>query len=112
MAKSASTASNIDSSLGLRAIALFKGLKGVLVLAVGSGALLLVHRDVQRLAERLVAHFNLNPASHYPRIFLQMAKTCWTSSRSFNCRPPMTGAFDVVRSTTVRRANLSSSDLP
>jgi len=89
MAKSASTGSHIDSSLGLRAIALFKGLKGLLVLAAGSGALLLVHRDVQRLAERLVAHFNLNPASHYPRIFLQMA----TKATPAHLRLAAAGAF-------------------
>jgi uncharacterized membrane protein (DUF2068 family) len=61
------------ASFGLRAIAAFKAAKGLLVLMAGSGALLLVHRDVQGLAEQLVAHFNLNPASRYPRIFLEMA---------------------------------------
>jgi hypothetical protein len=37
MAKANSTLSHLDSSLGLRTIALFKGLKGLLVLAAGSG---------------------------------------------------------------------------
>ncbi len=45
----------------------------MLVLVVGSGLLLLVHRNVQDFAERLVAHAHLNPAGRYPRIFLKVA---------------------------------------
>ena len=59
--------------LGLRAVALFEAAKGLLVLVAGSGILLLLHRDVQAIAERLVTHLHLNPASHYPRIFLHVA---------------------------------------
>jgi len=47
--------------------------KGILVLVVGFGLLSLVHHDVQRFAERLVAHLHLNPAAHYPRIFIDLA---------------------------------------
>ncbi len=43
------------------------------MLAAGSGLLLLINRDVEALAERLLAHLHLNPAHHYPRIFLQIA---------------------------------------
>jgi len=56
---------------GLRIVALFEGAKGVLVLAAGFGLLSLIHDDVQGMAEELVRHFHLNPASAYPRIFLQ-----------------------------------------
>jgi uncharacterized membrane protein (DUF2068 family) len=73
MANATSAPYAIDESLGLRTIALFKAAKGLAVLLAGTGALLLVHRDVQRLAERLVSHFGLNPASRYPRIFLELA---------------------------------------
>jgi uncharacterized membrane protein (DUF2068 family) len=62
----------IGRRLGLRAIALFEAGKGLAVLVAGSGILLLVHRDVQAMAERLVAHLHLNPASRYPRIFLHV----------------------------------------
>ena len=45
------------------------------MLLAGSGLLLLVHRNVQGLAERIVRHTHLNPASRYPRIFLEWADT-------------------------------------
>jgi uncharacterized membrane protein (DUF2068 family) len=59
------------SALGIRTIAVFEAAKGLLVLAAGSGLLLQVHRDWQAMADRLVTHLHLNPASHYPRIFLR-----------------------------------------
>ena len=47
--------------------------KGLLVLLAGIGALSFIHEDLQALAERLVGHLHLNPASEYPRIFIEMA---------------------------------------
>ena len=55
-------------------MALFEAGKGLVVLAAGSGLLLLVHHDMQAFAERLVAHLHLNPASRYPRIFMHFAE--------------------------------------
>ena len=43
------------------------------VLMAGFGLLSLVHRDLQDLAERLVQHSHLNPARHYPRVFIEAA---------------------------------------
>lgn len=60
-------------SKGLRTVALLEATKGALVLLVGLGLLSLVHHDVQRIGERLISHAHLNPASHYPRIFLNLA---------------------------------------
>jgi uncharacterized membrane protein (DUF2068 family) len=57
----------------LRTVALFEGAKGALVLVVGVGLLSLVHRDLQRLAGDLVRHYHLNPAHHYPQIFIHAA---------------------------------------
>ena len=57
------------ASAGLRAVAIFEGVKGGLV-AAGCGAAALVHRDLQSVAEEVVSHFHLNPASRYPHIFL------------------------------------------
>ncbi len=57
----------------LRAIAVFEGAKGALVLLAGFGVLLLVHRDLQVAAERVVEHLHLNPASRYPQIFIDLA---------------------------------------
>jgi uncharacterized membrane protein (DUF2068 family) len=58
---------------GVRVVALIEAAKGALVLLAGMGAFTLVHRDVQSIAERLVRLFHLNPASHYPQIFLDAA---------------------------------------
>ncbi len=60
-------------SSALRAAALFEAAKGAIVLLAGFGLLSLVHHDVQGFAERLVAHAHLNPASRYPRIFVDLA---------------------------------------
>lgn len=58
---------------GVQLIALFEATKGVLVLVAGFGLLALVHRDLQMLAERVVEDLHLNPASHFPRIFIEAA---------------------------------------
>jgi len=57
---------------GVRAVAVYEGIKGVLVLAVASG-LTLVHKDVHAIAMRLVEHARLDPAAKYPSIFLTAA---------------------------------------
>ena len=62
-----------DARIGLRTIALYEAAKGLVVLLAGSGLLLLVHRDVQAMAEQLVSHLHLDPAKRYPRIFLHLA---------------------------------------
>jgi uncharacterized membrane protein (DUF2068 family) len=62
-----------DSKRGLRVVALFEGAKGLLVLFVGFGVLALIHKDLHSFAEQLVRHFHLNPARHYPRIFIDAA---------------------------------------
>jgi uncharacterized membrane protein (DUF2068 family) len=59
--------------IGLKAAALFEALKGLLVILAGLGLLAFVHRDAQTVAERLVLHLHLNPARHYPRIFIEAA---------------------------------------
>ena len=58
---------------GVRLVAVFEALKGALVLSAGLGLLSLLHHDLQAVAERLVRHSHLNPAHHYPRIFIQAA---------------------------------------
>jgi uncharacterized membrane protein (DUF2068 family) len=57
----------------MRTAALIELAKGVLVLAAGAGLLAFLHRDVQALAEELVGHLHLNPASRAPRIFIDLA---------------------------------------
>jgi uncharacterized membrane protein (DUF2068 family) len=55
-------------------VALFEGAKGLLVLLAGFGLLSFVHKDLHGAAVRLVEHAHLNPASHYPRIFLDLTE--------------------------------------
>lgn len=62
-----------EAAAGLHAIACFEATKGALVILVGLGLLSLIHRDVEALAEQIVAHLHLNPASEVPRIFLEFA---------------------------------------
>jgi len=57
----------------VRGVALFEAAKGILVLVTGFGALSLIHHDAQRYAGQLVGHLHLNPAKHYPQIFIDAA---------------------------------------
>lgn len=61
-------------SRGLHVVALFEGAKGLLVLLAGFELLSFIHKDIHEAAVRLVEHFHLNPASHYPRIFLDLTE--------------------------------------
>lgn len=58
---------------GLRIVALFEGAKGAIVLLTGFGILALIHEDVHHVAEQLVRLLHINPARHYPRIFIDAA---------------------------------------
>jgi uncharacterized membrane protein (DUF2068 family) len=55
-------------------VALFEGAKGIVVLLAGFGLLSFIHKDLHGAAVRLVEHAHLNPASHYPRIFLDLTE--------------------------------------
>jgi uncharacterized membrane protein (DUF2068 family) len=57
----------------VRTIAVFEAAKGAIVLLAGLGLLALINRDVQDMAERIVRHSHLNPASRYPHIFIDVA---------------------------------------
>jgi uncharacterized membrane protein (DUF2068 family) len=61
------------ANTGLRTIALVEGAKSLAVLAAGTGVLALFHHSLQDAAETLVRHLHLNPASKYPRIFIDAA---------------------------------------
>ncbi len=56
---------------GLRAIALLEAFKGAIVLIAGFGLLSFLGQDADDLAEQLVLRAHLNPAHHYPQIFIQ-----------------------------------------
>ena len=61
------------SSGGVRIVAAVEAGKGAVVLAAGLELFAFLHRDVQAVAERIVEHFHLNPASRTPRILLDAA---------------------------------------
>ena len=57
----------------MRTVALFEAFKGAVVLMAAGGLLSLIHRDVHVVAVKFIAHMHLNPASHYPLIFIDAA---------------------------------------
>ncbi len=63
----------MGSSKAIRLVALFEAFKGLLVLLAATGLLSLVHSDLHALAAKLIEHTHLNPASKFPRIFLDAA---------------------------------------
>jgi len=58
---------------GLRVVAAFEAMKGVLVLLAGGGLLAFIHTDLHQFAVHLVRVLHLNPARHYPNIFIDAA---------------------------------------
>ena len=63
----------VQTKRGLRIVSTFEAAKGLLVLLTGFGLFAYVHNDAHLAAENLVRHFHLNPASHYPHVFLDLA---------------------------------------
>jgi len=63
----------MSSHRGLRVVPGIEATKGLLILLAGFGVLELIHHGVQHVAEELVRHSHLNPASRYPRIFVHAA---------------------------------------
>ncbi|PYU86881.1 MAG: DUF2127 domain-containing protein [Acidobacteria bacterium] len=55
---------------GLRLIAVFKLLKGLALLALGIGALKLLHKDVAAVVEHWINIFQVDPHSHYIQLLL------------------------------------------
>jgi uncharacterized membrane protein (DUF2068 family) len=55
---------------GLRLIAVFKLLKGLALLALGFGALKLLHKDVEALVVHWINIFQVDPNGHYVRLLL------------------------------------------
>ena len=58
---------------GERIVAIFEAAKGAIVLLAGFGLLTLVHKNVQIIVEEIILQLHLNPAKHYPRIFVDLA---------------------------------------
>jgi uncharacterized membrane protein (DUF2068 family) len=56
----------------IRIAAVFEAAKGSIVLITGFGLLLFVHKDLHVVSEQIVRHLHLNPARHYPTIFIDV----------------------------------------
>lgn len=82
-------------SAGIRAIALLEGAKGMAVLVGGFGLVALVHRDLEYIAEVVIRHLHLNPANHYPSIFIQLAAN--TSDTRLWAYAAMAMAYATIR---------------
>jgi uncharacterized membrane protein (DUF2068 family) len=61
-------------SAELRIVAVFEFAKGAVVLLAGLGLLAFVHSDVRDVAEELLLHLHLNPASRIPGIFVALVE--------------------------------------
>src|SRR6267143_4065631 len=55
---------------GLRLIAAFKLLKGLALLALGIGALKLLHKDLETIVVHWISVFQIDPHSHYMTLLL------------------------------------------
>ena len=58
---------------GLRTVAIFETVKGLLVLLVEFGLLSLLHKDVAAVAERVVHRLHMNPDHHFSHVILEAA---------------------------------------
>jgi uncharacterized membrane protein (DUF2068 family) len=58
---------------GLRTVALFEALKGVLAVFLGYGLFSLAHQDVGEFAVRLIRHLHLNPDRHISQALIHTA---------------------------------------
>lgn len=62
-----------DPHRALRLVAVFEGVKALVVLGAGFGMLALLHRDVRHVAETLVTRLHIDPDRHYAGVFLDAA---------------------------------------
>ena len=79
----------------MRAVALLEAVKGAVVLLAGLGLLTLIHRDVEAIAEHLVELSHLDPASRYPRIFVDAASK--VTDAKLWLLAAAAGAYSIVR---------------
>lgn len=64
-----------DRTYSLRIVAVMEAIKGGMVVIGGFGLLSLLHHNVRHVAEGLIRHLHLDPARHYPQIFIDAAST-------------------------------------
>jgi uncharacterized membrane protein (DUF2068 family) len=67
---------------GLKAVAALEAIKGLISLLVGFGLHALAGQNLRQLAEEVVTNAHLNPASHFPSIFITVASSIPDSKMS------------------------------
>jgi uncharacterized membrane protein (DUF2068 family) len=72
----------VHSGKGIRAVAVLEASKGILALIVALGLHVYAGQNLSLLASELVTHLHLNPASHYPNIFIAAIGSISPSSLS------------------------------
>jgi len=65
----------LEQKKGLKVIAVLEAFKGLVSFLVGFGLHQLSGQNFGRLAENIVSHLHLNPASHLPHIFITFARS-------------------------------------
>lgn len=63
----------MTTNKGIRVVAVLEAVKGIVSLLVGFEVHALAGTNLRQLAESVVSHFHLNPASHLPSIFINAA---------------------------------------
>lgn len=61
---------NVENRRGVRVIAVFEGVKAILLLGAAAGMLTLFDKNLQETAEHWIRHLHLNPAHHLWHSFL------------------------------------------
>tara|TARA_R110000868_G_scaffold35535_1_gene127271 strand:- start:261 stop:755 length:495 start_codon:yes stop_codon:yes gene_type:complete len=75
-------ASMTEVRTGLKAVATLEAFKGLMSLLVGFGLHALAGQNLRKLAEEIVTNAHLNPASHFPSIFITVASSIPDSKMS------------------------------
>lgn len=70
------------AAVGLRTIAVFEAVKGAIVLLLGCGALRLMHKNLDDIAERICEILRVNPEGKLSNLFVELAghttdRTLW-----------------------------------
>lgn len=60
---------------GVKSIALFEGIKGLLMLGIALSFVAIFRSSPHRAAEVLITQLHLNPNGHYPQALLMLSKT-------------------------------------
>ncbi len=80
---------------GLRWVAIYEFVKGLLFVAIALGALSLVHKDVDDAARYILKTFHLDPAWHYSKLFIEESSK-FTDTR-LRLAALIAGSFAIIR---------------